>query len=468
VEAARLETDPARRLRALLAADDSAGTFLWRLISDGLRYAAGVGPTIADDVVSVDRAMRWGFGHGRGPFETWDLLGPAWVADRLRADGAAVPPLVEEVSSEGGTFYRDGQGDGDGTAPEALVFGEASRFERVEARPGTVDLAARKRAASLPATASASLVDLGEGILGVELHGKLNVIGPDTLDLLGRGIELAAQRYDGMVVGTLAADFSAGANLALLLLEAEEGEWDVLDGEIRRFQAVTRGMRSAPIPVVVAPRGRTLGGGAEFCLAADHCQALNETYIGLVEVGVGLIPAAGGSTEMAARAAARIPEGVPADLLPFFRHALETIAFAKVATSAAEARTLGLFSPATGVTADPDRQWSDAAATARHLAEIGYRPPGERRISVIGRRGIAAAEALTYNELLARHISEHDRKIVLELAAVLSGGDVAEGTLVPEQDLLDLERQAFLRLLGEPLTRERIRHTLKTGKPLRN
>jgi 3-hydroxyacyl-CoA dehydrogenase len=312
------------------------------------------------------------------------------------------------------------------------------------------------------------MVDLGEGILGLELHGKLNIIGLDTIELLLQGIDLAERAYDGVVIGTRAADFSAGANLALLLLEAEEGEWDELDQVVRRFQQATRRMRYSPAPVVVAPRGRTLGGGAELCFPAARRQALAETYIGSTESALGLIPAGGGSTYLARRAAEAVPYGLPADPFPFFRRAFETAALARVSTGAEDARDLGLLEPADLVTADPDRQWTDAAAVARQLAEAGYRPPTERPLPVLGSRGIAAAEALTYNELSGQRLSEHDRKVALELARVMSGGDIAEGTAVAEDYLLDLEREAFLRLLGEPKTRERIRYTLKTGKPLRN
>ncbi|MGH2418835.1 MAG: enoyl-CoA hydratase/isomerase family protein, partial [Candidatus Limnocylindria bacterium] len=234
------------------------------------------------------------------------------------------------------------------------------------------------------------------------------------------------------------------------------------------FQGATSEIRHAPVPVVVAPRGRTLGGGAELVLAADRVQALAETYIGLVELGVGLIPAGGGSTAMARRIAERLPEGARGDLFPIYSHVFTAVASATVATSAWEAREYLYLTEADPITADPDRQWTDAVRTARALADVGYRPPGETRIPVLGRRGIAAAEALSYNQLVGRHISEHDRKLVLELARVMSGGDVAEGTFVSEEHLLDLEREAFLRLLGERLTRDRIRHTLKTGKPLRN
>jgi 3-hydroxyacyl-CoA dehydrogenase len=466
VDLLRSESDLGRRLAALPDAverspDDRAAAFLWRLLAATTAYAAAVAPEIADDAESVDRAMRWGFGWGIGPFETWDTIGVDRLADRLPGVGLAVPSLAARVGDPGGPgrFHDDGR---------TLDFASLE-LRQVPVRSGDVDLDARRRAVpGLASNSAGSLTDLGDGVLGLELHGKLNVIGLDTLSLIGRGLDLAAAAYDGLVIGTRAADFSAGANIALLLMQAEEGEWDELNRVVRLFQGMAGRMRYAPFPVVVAPRGRTLGGGAEFCLAADRSQALAETYIGLVETGIGLLPAGGGTTAMARRAAEHVPAGVHADTFAFFQAALETMAMARVATSAEEAIALGLLMPGDAITADPDRQWADAAATVRLLAEQGYRPPVNAPIRVVGRRGIAAAEALTYNQVLARAMSEHDRTVVLTLARVMAGGEVAEGTEVAASHLLDLEREAFLRLLGERLTRDRIRHTLKTGKPLRN
>jgi 3-hydroxyacyl-CoA dehydrogenase len=451
VETARTETDLARRLGILLQGGDPASELVRRALTSELRYAAKVAPELADDAWSVDAAMRWGFGWQWGPLETIDELGEGGT-DLLDGEARALPPSGYRLDGRTWSFRS--------AAPVALP-----------AAPGAFDLPVARTAArekQLPSNPAASVVELPEGILGVELHGKLNVIGLDTLDLVHRAVTLAAKRYDGLVIGTDAADFSVGANLALLLIEAEDGEWDELDRAVRRFQGVTSELRYAPVPVVVAPRGRTLGGGTELVLAAGRAQPLAETYIGLVEAGVGLIPGGGGSTAMARRAAASVPEGVQADLFPAFQHVITTIGTARVATSAVEARTLWLLTEADQVTANADRQWTDAARTARTLADGGYRAPARLPIPVLGRRGIAAAEALTYNQLSGGQISEHDRKIVLELARVVSGGEVAEGTAVGEQYLLDLERDAFLRLLGERLTRDRIRHTLKTGKPLRN
>jgi 3-hydroxyacyl-CoA dehydrogenase len=451
VETARVETDLARRLKVLLQGGDPASELLRRALTSELRYAAKVAPELADDAWSIDAAMRLGFGWQWGPLETIDELRDG-ATDLLENEVRAEPPLAYRVDGRTWSFRS--------AAPAALPTAL-----------GAFDLPAARTAArekQLPSNPAASAVELPEGILGVELHGKLNVIGLDTLDLVHRAVRLATSRYDGLVIGTEAADFSVGANLALILIEAEDGEWQELDRAVRRFQGVTSELRYAPVPVVVAPRGRTLGGGTELVLAAARAQPLVETYIGLVEAGVGLIPGGGGSTAMARRAAASVPDGVQADLFPAFQHVITTIGTARVATSAVEARGLWLLTAADQVTANPDRQWTDAARTARTLADGGYRAPARLPIPVLGRRGIAAAEALTYNQLAGRQISEHDRKIVLELARVMSGGDVAEGTAVGEQYLLDLEREAFLRLLGERLTRDRIRHTLKTGKPLRN
>ncbi len=465
VELARAEPDLRRRLAVLASAagrgaGDPGAAFLGGVTASELAYAAAVGPEIADGADAVDKAMRWGFGWELGPFEQWDALGHARVEAGVVAAGLAVPDLVRRTREAGlDRFHRDAA---------AIDFTTLALAAAPEP-PGRLDLDARRAAGpALPSNAAGSLVDLGGGILGCELASKLNLIGLDTLDLLRRGLDLASTGYDGFVVGTRAADFSAGANLALLLLEAEEEEWAELDRTVRLFQGVATAMRLAPVPVVAAPRGRTLGGGTELCLAADRRQPLTETYIGLVETGVGLIPAGGGSTAMARRAAEAVPDGVDGDRFAFFAAALTTIAMARVATSASEAVQLGILQAADPVTADPDRQWADAVLTARHLAETGYRPPADAPIRVVGRRGIAAAETLTYNQLKGGQMSEHDRKIVLALARVMSGGDVAEGTLVAPGYLLDLEREAFLRLLGEPLTRARIRHTLKTGKPLRN
>ncbi|MGZ6343474.1 MAG: 3-hydroxyacyl-CoA dehydrogenase NAD-binding domain-containing protein, partial [Candidatus Limnocylindrales bacterium] len=391
VEAARNERDLGARLRLLVAGDDAASRFLWRALSDGITYAADVADEIASDLPTIDRAMRLGFGWQLGPFETWDALGVPAIVERLRAEGRAVPSLA---------------------AATAATAASAGRFTPAEpaATPATPS-----GSRGLPGNAAASMRELREGILGLELHGKLNIIGADTLAMVRRAIDLAATRYDGLVIGTEAGDFSAGANLALMLVAAEEGDWDELERGIRAFQDATQAIRYAAVPVVLAPRGLTLGGGAEMALAAARRQPLAETYIGLVETGVGLIPAGGGSTATARRIAERAA-GTHADRFAFFQAAVEMIAFARVSTSAEEARTLGYVAEGDLVSSSPERQWADSARVAATLAQVGYRPPATMPITVVGRRGVAAAEALTYNQLSGHQLSDHDRKVVLELA----------------------------------------------------
>jgi 3-hydroxyacyl-CoA dehydrogenase len=451
VEMARNERDHRRRLAMLFGAPDAAGEFLRRSLGASLTYAATTGPDIADDVPSIDAAMRWGFGWDAGPFQILDEL-PQDTRTGLLGEADVVVPPAYYANGSGWNFHR-------------------GELTPLASRPGDLDVDGARQTASahgLPANASASVMELPDGILGLELHGKLNILGPDAIQMVARAVELASLAYDGLVIGTQAPDFSAGANAALILIAAEEGEWDEIEREIGAFQRATQAIRHAAVPVVVAPRGRTLGGGAELVLAADRAQALAETYIGLVETGLGLIPAGGGSTAMARRAAALIPDGARGDLFSIFQHVFTGVATARVSMGAPDAREYLLLRDCDAITANPDRLWADAVRTTRGLAEEGYRPPGETRIPVLGRRGIAAAEALTYNQLVARQISEHDRKVVLTLARVMSGGDVGEGTPVSEEHLLGLEREGFMQLLGERLTRDRIRHTLKTGKPLRN
>ncbi len=485
VEAARQVPDSAARLRALLAAPDAdaLGTFVRRSLVRGLWYAAWAAPSIAGSLADVDRAMRWGMAWERGPFETWDAIGVQAVATELARAGLPEPSLAA-AALESGAFYSDhgtGQLDlsafGDATTPGteegpgSLANGAVAGVPRrvpVPARPRAVELhRIRAEGAVVAGNSAASLLDLGAALV-LELHGKLNIIGLDTIDMLSRATGIAEERGQPLVVATDAADFSAGANVALLLMEAEDDEWDVLERATRRFQATTRGLRQASVPVVVAIRGRVLGGGAEIAVAGDRTQAAAETYIGFVELGMGLIPAGGGSTEMARRAAAANPGGTWGDAFPAFARAYEAIAAAKVSTGAEDARRLGLLRPEDGVSVDPDRVVADALTVARSLLETGYRPPVERPIPVLGRRGIAAAESLTWNQLSGGYISEYDRELALSLARVMCGGDVAEGTEVDAEHLLGLERETFLRLLGQAKTRERIRHFLKAGKPLRN
>ncbi|HEY3249136.1 MAG TPA: 3-hydroxyacyl-CoA dehydrogenase/enoyl-CoA hydratase family protein [bacterium] len=464
VEAARLVDDPVKRLRQLLAATDTGGQFLWRLISDLLVYAAKRIPEIADDVVNVDRAMRWGYAWDAGPFETWDRLDVAGTASRLDAEGRDVPPLVRAVLDRGtGAFYRSGAG---GREYFDLTLAD---YRAEPGRPGVLVLAEVKSAGRVVAdNAGASLVDLGDGIACLEFHSKLNTIGEDTIRMMQRAMEVVRQQFDGLVIGNQAVDFSAGANLMLLLLEAQDGNWDDLDLAVRGFQRVNLALRYFEKPVVAAPFGRTLAGGCEMILPAARVQAAAESYIGLVETGVGLIPAGGGTTEMVRRATARIPAGTDADPSPFVRWVFETIALAKVSSSAEDARALGYLRDADGISMNGARLIADAKEAALALVRLGHRPPLRELIPVVGERGLGGLETYLYLMRTAGQISEYDEVVGRKLAHVVCGGRVAYRTLVSEAYLHDLEREAFLSLIGERKTQDRMRHTLQTGRPLRN
>jgi 3-hydroxyacyl-CoA dehydrogenase len=449
LDAARATDDLRARLRQLFLGSDKVGEFLRRTLGPTLIYTARVAPDIAYSSDDVDRAMQWGFGWELGPFETWDAIGVREVIEAA-GDGPSVLPLVAEVLSAGRNRFRD-----DGVPPAGaglqLLRSAKERKPVVRHNPG------------------ASLVDVGDGVLVVEFHSKMNAIGGDTLQMLHAGLKEAATNFQALVVGNEAPNFSAGANLMLLLLEAQEGNWDEIDLMVRTFQSTTKALREADVPVVACPSGLTLGGGCEIVLHADRVQAAAEAYVGLVEVSVGLIPAAGGTKEMLARAVDGLPSSPQTDFLPFVQRAFETIGFAKVSTSAEDARRLGYLRPADAVTMNRERLIADAKALALGLVREGYRKPLPRRgIPVGGESVLAALKLGVHLAHRAGRISDHDAVVGRALATVLSGGALPHQTTVSEEYLLDLERQAFLTLCGERKTLERIQHTLKTGKPLRN
>jgi len=464
VESARLIEDPARRLRQLLSAPDAAGQFLWRLTGSILAYAAQRVPEIADDIVNVDRAMRWGFAWDLGPFETWDLLGVAEIATRLQDDGREVPELVREVLSRGdGVFYRKQNG-------RREYYDVATKSYRSEPeRPHVLSLPSLvERGRTVRKNPGASLIDLGDGIACLEFHSKVNVIGEDTLRMLQTALDEVRRNFDGLVIGNQGQEFSAGANLMLMLLEAQEGNWDEIASAIRIGQRLHTAIRYFEKPVVAAPFGRALAGGCEICLHCARVQAAAETYMGLVETGMGLLPAWGGTTEMVRRAAARVPAGVDADLFPMARFAFETIALAKVSMSAEEGFALGYLREGDGISMNGDHLLHDAKEVCLSLVRTGYRPPLRQHLRVVGERGLAAIEAYLYLMRTAGHISEHDAHVSGRVAHVVCGGRVPYGAEVSEEYMHDLEREAFVSLLGHPRTQERIRHFLQTGRPLRN
>jgi 3-hydroxyacyl-CoA dehydrogenase len=448
LDAVRTTEDAGARIRTLFLGKDTVGTFLRQTLGPTLLYAARVAPSIAYSIDDVDRAMRWGFGWELGPFETWDAIG---VRDVLAAmtDAGPVPPLVDEVLRAGRNRFRV-----NGLPPAGpglqILKAAADRQPIVRRNPG------------------ASLIDLGDGVLAVEFHSKMNAIGGDTIQMLHTGVKEAGANFQALVIGNDAPNFSAGANLMLLLLEAQDGNWDDIDAMVRAFQGATQALRYADVPVVSCPAGLTLGGGCEIVLHTDRMQAAAEAYIGLVEVGVGLIPAGGGTTEMLARAMTALP-APRADLLPLVQPVFETIGFARVSTSADDARRFGYLRPSDPVTMNRERLLADAKSLALERVREGYRKPPVRTAIPVGGEGILAALKLgVHLAWRAGRLSDHDALVGRVLASILSGGSLPHQTTVSEGYLLDLEREAFLKLCGEPKTLERIQYTLKTGKPLRN
>jgi 3-hydroxyacyl-CoA dehydrogenase len=414
IEAARSIEPAGARIRALYEGEDKAGAFLRATLGPTLDYAEKIAGDIAYSREDIDKAMRWGFGWELGPFET-----------------AAALSGASEVSA---------------SAPSL--------------QPPTSGLRVVRK------NADASLIDMGDGVLQIEFHSKMNAIGGDIMQMVHAGVKEASQHFAALVVGNDAPNFSAGANLMLLLLEAQEGNWDEVDLMIRTFQGATMALKHADVPVVVAPAGLALGGACEIALHGARVQAAAETYIGLVEVGVGLIPAGGGTKEMLARAMDALPPG--ADPLPHVQRVFETIAFAKVSTSGPDARRLGYLRDGDEITMNRDRLLADAKAHARQLAS-GYTPAQPRSAIRVGGEGLFATLKLgVHLAWRAGRISDHDAVIGRKLAWILAGGNLTHADTLTEQQLLDLEREAFLSLCGERKTLERIAHTLKTGRPLRN
>ena len=455
VDAARNIEELPQRVRALVAAQDRPGKFLWTLFRDLLVYSASMIPEISDRVVEIDRAMRWGYANKLGPFEMWDALGVEESVKRMRSEGVTVPASVERMLATGAkSFYE--AADRNGTPGTRYFDLNAGAYRDLEARPGVLALNEIRRARGVvKKNPGASLVDLGDGVLCLEFHTKMNAIGEDILQMVQAAIEETSRGFEALVIANQGEHFSAGANLMMILLAAQEGEWDELNAVIQRFQQATMAVKYAPKPVVAAPFGMTLGGGCEFVLHSARAQASAETYMGLVEAGVGLIPAGGGCKEMLLR-------------LGDAKAAFELIGYAKVSSSAANARELGLLRPQDEISMNPERLIGDAKRTALALAPV-YAPGAPRTdIPVEGDAGYALLKMGVYLAREGGFISDHDAAIGEKLANILSGGRLTGRQTVSEQYLLDLEREAFLSLCGQPKTQERIQHMLKTGKPLRN
>jgi len=459
--------DTADRLRALVAPAfdkgcDKANQFLWNTLSQTCLYAARRIPEIADSIVDVDRAMRWGFGWELGPFEIWDAIGIERIAAKLEREGQQIPPLVAKaLALPEKSFYLSRKGD---TRYFDLFSGT---FKKVEEPPGVIILkSVKERTPVVQENSGASLIDIGDGVLCCEFHSKMNAIGADIFAMLQAAVARLETEFEALVIANQAPNFSAGANLMLLLMTAQEGEWDDIHLAVRQFQRANMVIKYAPRPVVTAPQGMALGGGCEISLHSARIHAAAEAYIGLVETGVGLIPAGGGSKEMLIRANDRA--GTDLELFTELRHTFETVAMARVSTSGEEARTLGYLRRSDLLAMNRDRLVADAKQTALALVRAGYHAPAPAEVRVLGEQFFAAAKLAIHMMVGGEYASEHDALVARKLAYVLSGGGITAPQTVPEQYLLDLEREAFVSLCGERKTQERIAFTLKTGKPLRN
>ncbi len=459
--------DPGARIKALVNAADRAGAFAWRITRDGLAYSSRRLGEISDTIVDIDHGLTWGFNWELGPFEIWDALGVEDTVKRMKAEGVEPAPWVGEMLATGAsTFYRDGALRREFYDPRSKSYVPIPRPESF-----LVLREIKKRTPAVFENAGASMIDLGDGIACVEFHSalqpKLNPIDGDIMEVMHKAIALAEQDFRGLVIHHQGEQFCAGANLLMILEGAQSQAWKAIDDMIRMFQGMTMGMKRARVPVITAPFGFTFGGGAEITMAGDRVCALAETYMGLIEVGVGLVPAGGGHVFMLERVLDGVDEPVLSNL-PFLRKAFEDIAMAKVATSAEEARELKYLRPYDHVEMNRDQQLWTAKRMAIALAEEGYRPPLPRKFNLPGREGLATIQMLLHNMKITHWISSHDEKIATHVGNTLCGGDTTINNPVSEETILDLEREAFLSLCGEPKSQERITYMLLNNKPLRN
>ncbi len=476
LQAAKGIHDLKQRIKTLVYAEDKAGRFLWEVMKRTLLYSANKMGEIADDIVSVDNAMKWGFNWKLGPFETWDAIGVQKSVERMEAEGETVPGWVKAAAEQGGFYKRE---------PERTfhILPRGAEYAEVPVSERVIDIGAlRAQGKVVKEKKGASLIDMGDGVLLLETHAPKTAIGADVMYMMRAAAEeLQKEQWRGLVIGARTDNFCVGANLMMLLMEAQDEEWDEVDYMVRAFQGACMDLKYAPKPVVAAPYGLTLGGGYELAAAADMIVAAAETYMGLVEVGAGLIPGGGGNKEMLIRAleglpasggglggAAQMASGTELDLQPIVNKVFETIGMAKVSTSGPEARALGYLTQRDRIVANQDHQLYEAKQAVLEMDRRGYRAPEPKRIPVVGRDGRAVLELGLYNLRLSGYASEYDCHIGKKLAYVLTGGDVARGTYVTEQYLLDIEREAFVSLCGEKKSQERMQYILKTGKPLRN
>ncbi|MCM3094023.1 MULTISPECIES: 3-hydroxyacyl-CoA dehydrogenase NAD-binding domain-containing protein [unclassified Cytobacillus] len=461
-ELARQEKGTPGKLKALVYSDDRAGQLLWNILSSALLYSAQLHGEIADDVTAIDRAMKWGFGWELGPFETWDAIGVEKSVQKMEEAGEEMPAWIKEMLEKGfHSFYKEEDGQ--------RYFYHNGEYRLIEENPKVINIKQlKKQKGVIKKNTGASLVDLGDGVALLEFHSQSNAIGLDIIQMINFAIDEVEKNYKGLVIGNQGKNFCVGANLGMILMEAQDDNIYELDMVVRHFQNAMMKIKYSSKPVVAAPFGMTLGGGAEVCLPAAHIQASSETYMGLVEVGVGLIPGGSGNKELYMKHLESMPNGVEFDLQKVANKVFESIAMAKVSTSGEEARDNNFLNLADGISVNGDHLLHDAKQAVLALHENGYKPPVRKKVPVVGETGYATLLLGAQAMLYSGYISEHDLKIAKKLAYVIAGGKVPYGTEVDEQYLLDLEREAFLSLVAEPKSQQRMQHMLLKGKPLRN
>jgi 3-hydroxyacyl-CoA dehydrogenase len=467
IGAARGYEEPGKRMKAMVYGKDPGAELAWKCTADTLIYSANRLPEIADDIVNIDRAMRWGFAWDLGPFESWDAIGVAKSVKKMEAEGWTVPAWVNEMLAAGRkSFYAWEDGRHTYWCPLDKVAKPVPFSDRWFFIP---DLK-KDKSVVIKKNMSCDLLDMGDGVMLLEFHSKMNALDADIIKTYSHALDLLeAEKYEGLVIGNQGGNaFCAGANLFMVGMAAATQQWAMLEGVVKDLQDVCQRAKYSARPVVTAPRGLVLGGGCEVSMQCAHTQMLGETYIGLVEVGVGVIPAGGGCKEMLARYMGDIPEGTEYDPNPFVQAAYKNIAMAKVAVSAEEARELRYLRPSDRISLDPDAVILDAKKVVLGLRQAGYKPPRRVKFKVPGPTGRAAIELFLYQMQQGGWVTKHDMVVGKTLAVVMTGGDRPFGAWVDEQYILDLEREAFLSLCGHPDTQARIQHMLQTGKPLRN
>lgn len=456
--------DLGERLKILLAAEDRAGQLVQALTYQGLAYASERIPEVANTVKPIDDAMRWGFVQQAGPFETWDMLGVAETAEAMKEAGFPAAAWVGEMLAAGyETFYQYQNGSTVG-----VYNPKKGAYEAVE-RPELVVLKEEKAAGKvITKNVGASLVDIGDGVACVEFHTKMNALDVDIFTIIQEGLDRAETEFEGLVIGNEADNFSAGANIFLIVMNAQSEQWEDLDALIKGLQDMMMRIRYFPKPVVVAPAGLTLGGGAEMIMSASRVVAAVELYTGLVEAGIGVIPAGSGTKEMMRRLINPPMRTNRVEPLPFLQRVFEQIGLGKVATSAEEARQFGILGPGDRIVMNRDRLLTEAKKEVLHMAAAGYKPPLPEKIYAAGRDALSATKVVLYMMNQAGYVTDHELVLGGKLLTILTGGNLSKPTWVDEQYILDLERECFLSLCGEPKTQERMWHMLNTGKVLRN